>query len=542
MDRTYRSIKRRASQTQTKKISLRNLRIALITLFYVIFCLIFLTQIALAGEHNSKIQKPNELDYLIDLEGRVWSSQDSQLSDLESEISKNIQISPHSSFMHYLLGQINIRKFMLNPYEMHLLRQAAEMGQQAIDLRPDKDFGYVIAAQVLDMMGYSDNALKLIDNTFNTKIKDSWRTWFLKSKIKAASHTFHESLSIYEKSLESSYTQTHVVIPHVIALIESHTEGEKLVSELRSWLKTSDDDSLVKISLAIALTDQGDYAEAEKLYKSIPAKDNYYIESMINRSILQYNYLNQRKDAQLTLENLRHSQQFKNLDSEKKILVLGHLANIHLLEKDYHKAEAYFVETVLGSPTPMNWVSFIHNSYKKDDKFKELANLMERLKHEIPGMGAIYALQGTILSEKLQQHQDAINAYEDAILLEPNRSEFYTGLGLAYYREKNMDKALDLFAQATRVDPSNATARYNEACVLSLLGRSSEALGSLKEAINLDPELISAAEQDQDFENIRELSLFAEIINKRHHKTPQVLVEQKEELSTELHTNVRLNN
>ncbi len=527
--------RRRRQSSQVKARTAPHQKTLLLAMLWFFTSLIFLSYTAFSFDST----RLNNLEYLQTLEQRVWSCSDRELSDLEVEVTENIQVSSHSSFMHYLLGQLYIRRFMLNPYEMHQLRQAAELGQQAIDLRPNKDFGYVIAAQVLDMMGYTDNALNLIEPASNPKIIDSWRTLFLKGKIKAGNN-FRNSLNTYKSALNASYSQPSVILPHAIALIESHLEGEQRVQELRTWLRISNDANLIRLSLAIALTDIGKYSEAYQVYQIIPGDDTHFNEALINKSILQYNYLNQRKNARFALEKLRQSKKFASIGSEKQTLVLGHLANIHLREKQYQKAEHYFMQALLNSKTPLEWIPFVYESYKKNYNFKELSQLIERLKIEIPGTGGIYALHGSILSEHLNSHQEAILAYEDAILLEPNRSEFYNGLGLAYYRKNNMDKALNIFVQATQIDPNDATARYNEACVLSLLGRSNEALGSLKEAINLDPTLSSAAANDQDFANIRASTIFAEIVKPTI--SNDTLVKQQELEPKNFHINVRYQN
>ena len=96
------------------------------------------------------------------LEEKIWTSPDSEIQNLQIEVTQLIQKRPKSSFAHYLLGQLYIRQFVKSPYEMHLLRQAAELGQQSIDLKPQKDFGYIVAGQVLDMMGYTSNALNMM--------------------------------------------------------------------------------------------------------------------------------------------------------------------------------------------------------------------------------------------------------------------------------------------------------------------------------------------------------------------------------------------
>ena len=67
----------------------------------------------------------------------------------------------------------------------------------------------------------------------------------------------------------------------------------------------------------------------------------------------------------------------------------------------------------------------------------------------------------------------------------PNRSDYYNGMGLAYYRMNKNEKALALFREATEIDPNDATAMYNGACVLSKLGQVKDSLTALPRSIDI---------------------------------------------------------
>ena len=124
----------------------------------------------------------------------------------------------------------------------------------------------------------------------------------------------------------------------------------------------------------------------------------------------------------------------------------------------------------------------------------------------------VHAYMAEALSERLGKQDAAAAAYRRAIALEPTRSEYYNGLGLALYRQADMLAALTEFTRATEIDPGDAAARYNEACALALLGRKDEALYSLREAIQLEPRLSEQARVDKDFKSINTLTGFQELI------------------------------
>ena len=102
-----------------------------------------------------------------------------------------------------------------------------------------------------------------------------------------------------------------------------------------------------------------------------------------------------------------------------------------------------FVKSIVGSANPIDWIILSHHEYDKRNLHRELSTSY-KIKLEVPGSGAIYALHGEVLSEKLAKHEAAEESYKSAILLEPTKSEYYTGLGLAYY-DKEYGESLKSF-------------------------------------------------------------------------------------------------
>lgn len=64
------------------------------------------------------------------------------------------------------------------------------------------------------------------------------------------------------------------------------------------------------------------------------------------------------------------------------------------------------------------------------------------------------------------QAQNAIDAYEKSLALDPGRAGVITDLGTMYRRNNEPQKAIDAFDKAIAVDPSFETARFNKGVVL----------------------------------------------------------------------------
>lgn len=64
------------------------------------------------------------------------------------------------------------------------------------------------------------------------------------------------------------------------------------------------------------------------------------------------------------------------------------------------------------------------------------------------------------------QAQNAIDAYERSLAIEPGRTGVITDLGTMYRRNNQPQKAIEMFDKAIALDPSFETARFNKGVVL----------------------------------------------------------------------------
>lgn len=446
---------------------------------------------------------------LRDLENQVWMVDPAELAKLEGKVTRLIQEDPHSPFAHYLLGHLYLRQFKHEPADMGKLRKSSELAQQAIDLDERSEYGYLISAAILDMMGYSDNASQMVNPAVNTKISESWRTLFVRAQLMAGRDSPQLTLDSISAAMAMEPSANPLIAPYVVALIRSEFAGTVIIDSLKDWHKKFPDEVFLQ-GLAVAYGEANEYQKAVEIYQHMTQLYPLNLDAQINHGILAYVYLNQyQKGLNLLEKSLEHPSM---TDQDKRNLVKSHLARIYLKQGETTKARRLFREAISRSEGSQEWLNFSQQTYRQENQYEELANLLDELKEDIPGSDSLYALHGKVMSEYLNQHDQAVKAYNDAILLEPEKIEYHNGLGLAYYRQKDMSRALATFTRAIKIDPRDATIRYNEACILSLLGRTHEAIGSLREALSLDPRLLQTAQQDEDFKNIRSLKPFVELV------------------------------
>jgi mannose-6-phosphate isomerase-like protein (cupin superfamily) len=73
-----------------------------------------------------------------------------------------------------------------------------------------------------------------------------------------------------------------------------------------------------------------------------------------------------------------------------------------------------------------------------------------------------------------------------------------------YYVERDYERAIELGTEALAEHPENATLLYNLACSEALAGRRDEAVGHLRRAVALEPDLREHAVEDDDLAAVRD--------------------------------------
>ena len=81
-----------------------------------------------------------------------------------------------------------------------------------------------------------------------------------------------------------------------------------------------------------------------------------------------------------------------------------------------------------------------------------------------------------------------------------------------YWGTREFEKAIELLEKLHAEFPDDAGVLFNLACAESLAGRKADALGHLREAIELDPQFAGLAQEDSDFDPIRDDPEFASTV------------------------------
>ena len=210
--------------------------------------------------------------------------------------------------------------------------------------------------------------------------------------------------------------------------------------KLNEAIKLADkvEDPSIHISIANRLKDDS-YSKAEKYYlkyyKSY-SKNPKFLLSYYNfkSETKKFNRLDANKLEKLLLQNNQKIEAYK-------------LIGKFYLDRSKEKANEYYSKAMEISESPVKEIYEIRKDYQSKNSMLSFIDLLDIVKRTNPGLSEIYALQAETISEYKNDLTNAITVYSDAILLDPYRSDYYTAIGLVYYKKKSYSKALKLFSE-----------------------------------------------------------------------------------------------
>ena len=95
-----------------------------------------------------------------------------------------------------------------------------------------------------------------------------------------------------------------------------------------------------------------------------------------------------------------------------------------------------------------------------------------------------------------EEYAPAVENFKKVIVMAPDIAEGYINLTTAYLRQNLPTDARELCLHALQTFPKTDLLHYNLACAYALGGESQKAVASLTQAINLNPELKTLAQEE----------------------------------------------
>ena len=99
---------------------------------------------------------------------------------------------------------------------------------------------------------------------------------------------------------------------------------------------------------------------------------------------------------------------------------------------------------------------------------------------------------------KAGKYSQAIATFKNVIKIAPDMAEGYVNLATVYLQKNEPDNAREICLHALQTFPDAPLLHYNLACAYALSNEPQKSLDSLKQAVNLDSELIKNLVQQED--------------------------------------------
>jgi len=147
-------------------------------------------------------------------------------------------------------------------------------------------------------------------------------------------------------------------------------------------------------------------------------------------------------------------------------------------------------------------VNQIIDTFKNENKLAAIEPQLLKLVLSNPLLEEAH-LALAIIATQSKNYLATVEHLSSAIALAPERDDLYSARGQALYLDTQYETALQDFEYAIKQKPDYAPYHYNKACLLSLLGRKSEAFESLKTALIINQSLKEQAVDDTDLDNLR---------------------------------------
>jgi tetratricopeptide (TPR) repeat protein len=137
-------------------------------------------------------------------------------------------------------------------------------------------------------------------------------------------------------------------------------------------------------------------------------------------------------------------------------------------------------------PTDMKPVTDWPN---QDSAFVNIAQSIRKIVKNFPAKTKEQWLADGLTNHKAGHYEQALRAFDQAMLIDPDYARAYRSKGDVLYDFKRYAEALAAYEQAIRLDPDHARIYRNRGDILRHLKRYEEALAAYEQAIRLEPNL-----------------------------------------------------
>ena len=396
------------------------------------------------------------------------------------------------------LSRIWLTDYTLGRAGISSLQKAATMAEIVKELSPESPAGEYLGVEVLLTIGRHSEAFKLYSGT-KSAYPEHVETDAFEARLWSEVDPVR-SLKAAQTALSKGFPLQELSAWIGNAIFKS--VGDEASGDALSKFAEVYPDRWLWHRAAMAYVEEKSLTKARHAFEKAIQLGNQ-LESELQLAIIEYQDLKMHESAVARLERLNTRVRSSNtLGPESLALVETHLAFAHLEANSMEKAQAHADAAINLSVNNEARVNQIIDTFKSENKLSFIAPQLVKLVLSNPLLEEAH-LALAIVATQSKNYGATVDHLSAAIALAPERDDLYSARGQALYLNTQYETALEDFEYAIKQKPDYAPYHYNKACLLSLLGRKSEAYESLKTALIINHELRVQAVDDTDLDNLR---------------------------------------
>ena len=170
---------------------------------------------------------------------------------------------------------------------------------------------------------------------------------------------------------------------------------------------------------------------------------------------------------------------------------------LYLKNKDYSKAENFFLNLVRRNPTNIQLYSYLIPAMISQRKFKDALNFAEKL-HNLNKNNELGLIYKGIINYNLENYTIALDFFKKSILINPKSFDALLNIGVTFRKLGENAKAIKYFYEAADVKDDNSIVFYNLGSIWEEECDLDKAIANYRKAISIN---------SRDYESIHAISL-----------------------------------
>lgn len=163
------------------------------------------------------------------------------------------------------------------------------------------------------------------------------------------------------------------------------------------------------------------------------------------------------------------------------------LGVLNCQQKNYDEGISYLEAAVELAPSVAEYHQVLGHAYLADGKVNEGIKSLLTAGELDPGRAEIYTALGDTF-QQIQQFDDALKAYQRALVIEPDVLQHRINAGLSAVFCGQTDVASEYLTQVTEADDSISAAYYGLSVLNAGAGQNETALQHISRALTLEPD------------------------------------------------------